>query len=161
MKDSKKIAVSKCIASRVIVDEIGVAKNKIDSIANYISNHPDMTNDEIIERLMDASVELKHRSMKAKCKMTLNDSALGDILKDGSSFKTSGFHISDHAMLRYMQRGIGVDLNELANTMIEEVNVAGSPTIEGTHRINNPVKNIRYLMYGKVVVTIQIGRAHV
>jgi hypothetical protein len=154
MRDSRKSAVNKCITSRVVIDEIGVAKNKVDSLADFLSSHITTSNMEIIKRLNDISDSLKQRSMKAKFKQTVNESALVDLLKDGSSFKSNGYSISDHAFMRYMERAIGVDMKELTNTMISEIDSDNIPTGNGVYRVNNTKKDVKYLMNGKVIVTV-------
>jgi hypothetical protein len=157
MKDSKNILIKKCITNHSVIAEIGVAKNKVDSLADYISAHPEMTNDDIIERLAGISYDLKQRSMNTKCKKIMNESALADLYKDSASFKCKGFAISDHAIVRYLQRAMGVDMKELVSTIIGEIDLSHKPTGVGVYRVNNTVKDVKYLIDGKVVITVIEG----
>lgn len=65
---------------------------------------------------------------------------------------TGPVHVSDHAVLRYLERVVGLDIARLRAEMADACrNSAGAPCVR--------VEGVRYIVRGSSVVTVLDGKA--
>jgi hypothetical protein len=145
------------ISFKTSIRDIGRCKKLFGDLSHEIND--DMTSDDIRSLINDKLVEIDFITNELKKRAVASDSRFKDYLKNHSSQKqVNGITITDHAIVRYLERGMGIDVNALMQDMLDSGNITaermGARTTHTAIWFSAPEKNIKIIAYGKHIVTV-------
>lgn len=145
------------ISFKTSIRDIGRCKKLFGDLSRDIND--DMTADEIRELIQEKMIEIDFITNELKKRAVASDSRFKDYLKKNSSQKQlNGITITDHAIVRYLERGMGVDLNALMQDMLDSAHITaermGKRTTHTAIWFHAVEKKVKLIAYGKNIVTV-------
>ena len=145
------------ISFKTSVRDIGRCKRELIDLKTDITE--DMNIDEIRTLIDEKLTNINFITNELRQRAVASDARFHDYLrKHSSQERVNGITITDHAIVRYLERGIGINIKELLTDMLESAHVTsermGQRNPHTAVWYSIPSKGVKLIAYGKNIVTI-------
>lgn len=145
------------ISFKTSIRDIGRCKKELRDLKYDITEGMSITD---INSLIDSKLSnIDFLTNELKKRAVTSNSRFNDYVRSNSSQKSvNGITITDHAIVRYLERGMGIDIEELMNDLLNSAHIT-------PERLQNrnphtamwfslPTKGVKVIAYGKNIVTV-------
>lgn len=145
------------ISFKTSIRDIGRCKKLFSELRREVTD--DMTAEEI-RRLIDQKVTaIDVITNNLRQRAVTSDARFNDYLKKHSSQKrVDGITITDHAIVRYIERALGIDIKSLMVDMLKSAGITAERLgLRATHTATwytASDKGVKLVAYGKNIVTV-------